>query len=60
MMVYLAKDLSVAGDQNGMHGGRTSLIKQVFRVWDTLPKAPHAQMEDIRLFEHIVFDNQLS
>jgi hypothetical protein len=49
-VIYLAKDLSVAGDQNGMQGERTSLIKQVFRVWDSLPKAPHAQMEDIRLF----------
>ena len=49
-VIYLAKDLSVAGGQNGMQGERTSLIKQVFRVWDSLPKAPHAQMEDVRLF----------
>lgn len=32
------QDISQAGNQEGMAGARPSLVKHVFRVFDTLPK----------------------
>lgn len=38
----LAKDISCAGEMQGLNGERSSLIRETFRVWDTLDEKSDA------------------
>ena len=47
-VLCLAEGVSCAGSQKGMGDVRTRLLREVFRVWDLLPKGLETQTQSLQ------------